>query len=236
MRRAADLLQPGRQLVVRLRRRARARGPHDDLPVGPRRLQLAPHPARAAVRRPARSGTRSRRTRRRSSSTSARRSGAGWRRSTAGCRARHGGRRPPARVRARAAMRAEARPSSTSTISRSSMSSDARSSAWRRARSSSVLRPSAIDQIAASSCAAVNRPTSFVVVRAGPIPRPSRHQVGSCTKGYPPHANGREPLSVGSFRRESAQPGGPGRRFPAPAHQPEPGDAAVAAVVDDVTL
>ena len=29
-----------------------------------------------------------------------------------------------------------------------------------------------------------------VVVRAGPIPRPSRHQVGSCTNGYSPHANG----------------------------------------------
>ena len=50
-----------------------------------------------------------------------------------------------------ASVRAESRSRSTSIISRSSMRSDACSSAWKRATSSSALRPSAIDQIAASS-------------------------------------------------------------------------------------
>ena len=47
--------------------------------------------------------------------------------------------------------RTEARSSSASMIKRSSTTSDARSSAWKSATSSAELRPSAIDQIAASS-------------------------------------------------------------------------------------
>ncbi len=170
--------KPVGQLVVRLGRRPAPAAPHDDPARRPRGLQH--HLRRSAT--PARTLD--------SASDSARRRGAAGRSSSAVARsALIVSTKSPTTWSRSSASRADtdASPSSTSSIRRFSSDSDASTSTRSSARSSSVPRPSTIDQIDASSCLTSTmdlRPQTTTDARLpraanAPVAAPGSRAVGS---------------------------------------------------------